>query len=56
MLRCGRLQEARALMKEPPSHDILSTDVSYVEAMVSDLEILARARLALLEKNPRGCH
>ena len=55
LLRCGRLQEARALMKEPPLHDVLSTDVSYVEALVSDLEILARARLALLEKNPRGC-
>jgi LuxR family maltose regulon positive regulatory protein len=26
-----------------------------VEALVSDLEILARARLALLEKNPRAC-
>ena len=55
LLRRGRLQEARARMKEPPSHDVLSTDVSYVEALVSDLEILARARLALLEKNPRGC-
>jgi len=55
LLRCGRLKEARARMKEPPSHDVLSTNVSYVEALVSDLEILARARLALLEKNPRGC-
>ena len=55
LLRCGRLQEARARMKEPSSHDVVSTDDSYVEALVSDLEILARARLALLEKNPRGC-
>jgi LuxR family maltose regulon positive regulatory protein len=55
LLRRGRLQEARTRMKEPPSHDVLSTEVSYVEALVSDLEILARARLALLEKNPRGC-
>jgi len=55
LLRCGRLQEARLRMKEPPPDDHPSVDVSYVEALVSDLEILARARLALLEKNPRGC-
>jgi LuxR family maltose regulon positive regulatory protein len=55
LLRCGRLQEARARMKEPSSHDAPNTDDSYVKALVSDLEILARARLALLEKNPRGC-
>ncbi|HUI71014.1 MAG TPA: LuxR C-terminal-related transcriptional regulator [Spirochaetia bacterium] len=55
LLRCGQLQEARARMKERSSRDALSTDVSYVEALVSDLEILAQARLALLEKNPRAC-
>jgi LuxR family maltose regulon positive regulatory protein len=42
-------------MKGHSSHLLLRTDVSYVEALVSDLEILARARLALLEENPRGC-
>jgi LuxR family maltose regulon positive regulatory protein len=55
LLRCGRLKEARACVKELSSHDHLGADVPYVEALVSDLEILARARLALLEKNPRGC-
>ncbi len=55
LLRCGRPQEARAHVKELSAHGDPGADVSYVEALVSDLEILARARLALLEKNPRGC-
>ena len=42
LLRCGRLEEARARMKELSSHDVLSADDSYVEALVSDLEVLAR--------------
>ncbi len=55
LLQCGRLQEARADLKDPPSHARPGTDESYVEAMVSDVEILARARLALLEGDPRAC-
>src|SRR5208337_2085812 len=55
LLRCGRLQEARARVEETSSHDVLITGDSYVEALVSDLEILAQARLALLDKNPHGC-
>jgi LuxR family maltose regulon positive regulatory protein len=55
LLRCGRLRDARACMKELSPRDDPSADDSYVEGMVSDLEILAQARLALLEKKPREC-
>jgi LuxR family maltose regulon positive regulatory protein len=55
LLRCRRLQEARASLTEASSPDRQSPGASYVEAMVSELEILVRARLALLEQNPRGC-
>ncbi len=55
LLRCGKLTQARARLGEPSSHDVAGTGDSYVEALVSDLEILARARLALLDGNPRGC-
>jgi LuxR family maltose regulon positive regulatory protein len=54
-LRCGRLEEAHARLTEPPPPGRPSTADSYVEALVSDLEILARARLALLEGDPRAC-
>jgi len=53
LLRCGRLQEARTHLKEPSGKP--SKEESYVEALVSDLEILARARLALLEGDARRC-
>jgi LuxR family maltose regulon positive regulatory protein len=55
LLRCGRLQEVRARLTEAPSPDRQSPGASYVEALVSGLEILVRARMALLEEDPRGC-
>lgn len=55
LLRCGRLQEARTRLKEPSSRGRPGADYSYVEALVSDLEILARARLAMLEGNVSRC-
>jgi len=55
LLRRGRLEEARGCMTKTTASDHPSADVTYVEALVADLEILAQARLALLEKNPRGC-
>jgi len=55
LLRCGRLQEARARLKEIPTSGQPAADESYVEALVSDLETLGRARLALLEGNARAC-
>jgi len=55
LLRCGRLQEARAHMEGLSARGDPGADVSYVEALVSDLEMLARARLALSEKDARGC-
>ena len=53
LLRRGRLDEARALMKKPASAGKPGKEERYVEGLVSDLETLARARLALLEGDVR---
>ena len=55
LLRCGRLQEARTRRTASHSPSRRGTDESYIEALVSDLEILARARLAMLEGDARRC-
>jgi LuxR family maltose regulon positive regulatory protein len=55
LLRSGRLQEARARLKEPLPHRRPGSDESYVEALVFDLESLVRVRLALLEGDARRC-
>ena len=55
LLRRGRLDEARALVKKPASAGKPGKEERYVEGLVSDLEILARARLALLEEDARRC-
>ncbi|HET6486363.1 MAG TPA: LuxR C-terminal-related transcriptional regulator [Spirochaetia bacterium] len=55
LLKSRRLPEARARLSTPASRDKPGTGASYVESLVSDLEILARARLALLEGENRPC-
>jgi LuxR family maltose regulon positive regulatory protein len=55
LLRCGRVQEARARLPQAKSPDGVSAESSWVEALVSDREVLARARLALLEGKARPC-
>jgi LuxR family maltose regulon positive regulatory protein len=55
LLRCGRLPEARSHLTEASSPDLAGLEVSYVETLVRELEVLVRARLALLEGNPRAC-
>ena len=55
LLRCGRLQEARAGLAATLSPDTPDGNSSYIEGIVSDFEILARARLALLENDLRAC-
>ena len=54
MLRRGRLKDARAHLTEPsPSRP--GEYESQTEGLVADLEILARARLALMEGDARHC-
>jgi LuxR family maltose regulon positive regulatory protein len=55
LLRCGRLQEIRTRWKAPAPRGRAETDGSYIEQLVSDLEALAWARLALLQGDARRC-
>ena len=55
LLRRGRIEEARACLGSQDSTDALDAEASYIEAIVSDQEILARARLNLAEGKPREC-
>ena len=55
LLHCGRLQEARACLPGSSQSQGRNADGSLVEAMVSDVEILVRARLSLLEGDSRAC-
>ena len=55
LLRCGRLREARAHLREPSPPDSPRADDSYNESLISDQENLARARASLLEGNVRVC-
>jgi LuxR family maltose regulon positive regulatory protein len=51
--RCRRLEEVQTRLTPPSPPRKPGTDDSYVEALVSELEILAHARLTLLERNLR---
>jgi len=55
LLRCGRSQEIRTRWRAPASRSRSGNDGSYIEELVSDLEVLAQARLALLQGDTRRC-
>jgi len=55
LLRRGRLEEARTVLKKQRSAGTSGKEERYVEGLVSDLETLARARLALMEGDVRRC-